>query len=675
MVMACLSISPYASTAWAGTPASNQIAASGLALQAGIDVESTSLADLYRGETIYFVTRLNRGSSLAGADHELEYRWYAGDRLELQFSGNQSLPNPPEVFWALVHPGHFGPGPHRAVLLIDGAVVDEHIFDVHLESRLPDKAVAVRPAPREPRASDQLERDTITGQARQWLQSGDTDSLDRAADRYRASRERTAAGYWKLAALYHVANDLHESDAGSPHWAQLDELCVRWLARRPESIAAVIMRAKLMLAQAWVARGTAPGKDVSSAGRAVFRERVESARQVLDSHASVARQDPEWYALRITVAMAQGAPAAQIFQRASDALDRQPLYYGIHFAAEKALEPRWGGSEAWIVRYVTRALERSRPIEGNQAYVRIYFNVAKNAQRPIDELNLTGAKLPRMVESYNEVLRAFPDPHNREVARALMCLGGDSAHYRDLGHRGDDAVPAVASWDSPEWRQHCDQLAFEGIAQPAALTERVGTLVSFLKGFGEAFWGTIGAAALVLWLGLELLFRIGLRKSTEPRPSAIDPFDPARYPRYYYVLGGRAVLSNHWAVRMAVMGIAAAWALSTVPWPEPAFDGAAFGLCVAVSLVGLFMILRRVSSRVLLTSDAIEVRSLWNHRRLARDAIRARSPFSATAHSVVLYPSTGTRLPLVIPLVNNADDEFWQWFAPLAVLEQPLRVA
>jgi hypothetical protein len=87
------------------------------------------------------------------------------------------------------------------------------------------------------------------------------------------------------------------------------------------------------------------------------------------------------------------------------------------------------------------------------------------------------------------------------------------------------------------------------------------------------------------------------------------------------------------------------------------------------------MILRRVSSRVLLTSDAIEVRSLWNHRRLARDAIRARSPFSATAHSVVLYPSTGTRLPLVIPLVNNADDEFWQWFAPLAVLEQPLRVA
>jgi len=521
----------------------------------------------------------------------------------------------------------------------------------------------------EARPSDQQVRDDITKQARTWLLSGDFEAFDAAADRFRETQERTPAGYWKLAWLYHAANAMDAGDGDSPTWARLDLSCQQWLQRHPQSAAAVIVRAKLLLARAWAYRGTGFAGSVGDRQLKAFRTLTVVAGQVLDSHAELANRDPEWSALRITVAMAQGESSRQIFERASAALAREPLYYGIHFAAEKALEPSWGGSEEWIKRYVAMALDRSRALEGTQAYMRIYFNVAKNARDVVDALNQTGAKQPAMIESYTEVLGAYPDEHNRQIAKALMCFGGDAAHFKALGRPTGDAVPAIAWWDTAEWRRGCDQWAYEGKLAPRSVSAETFTVVSFLRGMGRDFWAPLGWAALALWLTLEGLLRLGWKKpSTDNRSAATDPYDPARYPRTYFVRWRQVALSDRAAIRLAVFGAASAWALTTVPWPDRAFGTAAFSACALAALLAVLTICRRLSTRVLLTADAVELQVLWRRQRIGREAIRGRSAFNWQGAAVALYTERSTDSPILIPEVENADAEFWQWFAPLRLL-------
>ncbi|MFO1394209.1 MAG: hypothetical protein U1F09_10660 [Steroidobacteraceae bacterium] len=630
--------------------ASGVVQESGLSLQPHLDWDTPVLADLYEGESVYFVARLPENSTLAGGMHRLDYRWLAGERAELTFGGSRQLEPHPKAFWAIVHPGHFSPGPHTAVLLIDGKEVARHEFVVHSGKR----------------PSDQQVRDDIAAQGRQWLLSGDTASFDATADRYRRTEERTPAGYWKLAWLYHAANTFDDAKSDAAVWSQLDATCERWRALEPVSVAAVVTCAKIRLAQAWAMRGAGYARDVPEQNMARFDSLVESARRILDEHVEFAPRDPEWNALRISIAMAQNESSASIFERASRALEYEPLYYGIHFATERALEPQWGGSEEWIRRYVDLALDRSRAREGTQAYVRIYFSVAKNARNALDTLNLTGAKQPAMIASFKEVLKAFPDEHNRQVARAMMCFGGDAAQYRALGGPVSSTLPPIAWWDTTEWRRGCDAWAYEGRIEAPSVVNATRGVVSFLEGMGRDFWGPIGAVVVVCWLLVELLLRSVSRPTySDESVGDIDLNDSTLYPRKYFVRWRQVAVSNGLAIRVTIVGAASAWALSTVPWPVPFVGIVAFGLCALASLGSFWVVVRRLGTRVVLTSDVVEVRSLLRSRWMTRAAIARRSPFGWRGRAVVVYGPAGSDARLEIPFVQASDEIFWKWFEPL----------
>lgn len=636
--------------------ASGAVEASGLSLHPDLNTASGTLTDFYDGETVYFVARIPKNSGLAGGSHRLDYRWLDGDREELSFGGDQRLAASPKVFWAVVHPGHFTPGPHTAVLLIDGEEAARETFLVHAGRR----------------PTDQQVRDDIASQGRDWLLAGNTTAFDEAADRYRTTKERTPAGYWKLAWLYHAANTFEGTDGSAPLWGQLDGTCERWQAQRPTSAAAVVMRVKLLLARAWIVRGTDFADSTSGDRMASFRTLVESAREVLDDHADVAARDPEWGALRIAVAMAQGESSARIIERASAALATEPLYYGIHYATEKALEPQWGGSEAWIKRYVKIALERSGAQEGTQAYLRIYFSVAKSARDVLDALNMTGAKQPAMIASFNEVLRAYPDEHNRQIARAMMCFGGDAAQYRALGGRVADMVPPVAWWDTIEWRRGCDAWAFEGKIGNRSTATKTRQLVSFLRGMGPDFWRPVIGAAVLAWLLLEWMLRIVRKPTGSPIPaSGMGPYDPSLYPRTYHVRWQQVAISNSAAMRIAMVGAASAWAITTVPWPEGIFVPTAFVACALASLAAICVIGVRLGTRVVLTRDSVEVRVPWRSRSMYRQLISGRSPFLRDGRAVIVYGTGDGGSSLEVPEVERPDDVFWQWFAPLKEYERP----
>lgn len=639
----------------AGVRASGVVQESGLSLQPHLDWDTPALTDLYDGESVYFVARMPENSALVGQQRRLDYRWLSGDREELAFGGMRRLEPSPKLFWAVVHPGHFKAGPHTAVLLIDGKEVARHEFVVHAEKR----------------PSDQQVCDDIAARGRQWLLSGDTAAFDAAADEYRRTEERTPAGYWKLAALYRAGRMFSDAAADAAVWSQLDETCERWQGRQPVSVAAVVTCAKIRFTQAWVIRGEGYASEVGPAQMARFDSLVESARRTLDDHAELQTRDPEWHALRIAVAMSQGESSAEIFERATRALDQEPLYYGIHGAAERALEPQWGGSGEWIKRYVRLAIERSQAQEGTQAYVRIYFSVAKDAREVLDALNRNGAKQPAMIESYKEVLKAFPDEHNRQIARAMMCFGGDAKEYRALGKPVSDSLPPIAWWDSVEWRRNCDAWAFDGKTSSPSISGATRGIISFLQGMGREFWGPIGTVVFVCWLLVELLLRTASRPAQADNPEAeIDLNDSTLYPRTYIVRWKQVAVSNGLAVRVAIVCAACAWALSTVPWPIPVVGVVSFGGFALASFAAFGVVARRLGTRVVLARDAVEVRSLWGSGAMTRAAISRRSQFGWQGYAVVVYGPAGSDARLDIPFVEASDAIFWKWFEGLEEVEQ-----
>lgn len=608
--------------------------------------------DIYRDETIYYHADLTLGAHASDhAMHRIDYKWIEGPQKILSVGTDQVFTAGSNQTWAFVHPGHFSPGMHKVELYVDQALVDSRPFTVHAEARL----------------TDQAERDALFAQGRDWLLKGDTDSLDREATRLRRSQARTLSGYWKLHVLYHAASVVADTTGESPEWERLQSTMSRWLSDRPESAAAVVVGAKMLVARAWAYRGGGWGRDVGADNMRRFRDLIEEARRMLDEHASTGHQDPEWDVERIVVAKAQGASPSEILARADSALQRHPLYYNIHFAAVDALLPEWGGSEEWIKRYVRMAVDRSSQWEGEQAYVRIYFDLIQDARDPLDTLNRTGAKQPEAMQGLRDLVKAYPDAYNLELARAITCLAGDAPHYRAYGSHESPALPPLAWWDTPQFRQGCDQFAFQGVIRRGTLTQQFNGFMSFFQGLGETYWQITGLVVVSLWMLSEgVVFLITRRVQRRLPPldnSSSHPFDPAYYPRTYLISRGPAQLSNRLAIRVAVLGFAAAWSMYSIPWPDLLPTAVVFTTCLSAGISGIALVVLRLSSRLTLDPDGLQVRTLWNHRTLARYEIRGRGPVPRDAQPLMLYLSTGAALQ--IGPVIDADAALWAWFRTL----------
>ena len=277
-----------------------------------------------------------------------------------------------------------------------------------------------------------------------------------------------------------------------------------------------------------------------------------------------------------------------------------------------------------------------------------------------------------MIASIKEVLHAYPDEHNRQVARAMMCYAGDASQYRALGGPVSAAVPPIAWWDSREWRRGCDAWAFEGKTGPRSIPTQTRHVLTFLSGMGRDFWAPVGGAAFVAWLLLEWMLRTVRKPTGSPwSASAVDPYDPSLYPRTYFVRWQQVAISSSTVMRVAMVGAASAWALTTVPWPDRIFGLTAFVACALASLAALCVIGVRLGTRVVLTRDSVEVRVLWGSRSMGRATIAGRSPIHWNGYAVIVYSSAGGGSPLEVPEVGQPDNVFWQWFAPLKEYEQP----
>jgi len=199
------------------------------------------------------------------------------------------------------------------------------------------------------------------------------DSLDKAADRARSSKERVTGGTWKLYLLYEVVSQPMSGDSATDReWTERLGQLNRWVAARPQSITARVALAQAYLGYAWFARGGGYADTVSGSDWELFRARAGQASDALKEAQNLSAKCPQFHLVTLQVARAQSWPLdamREVFERA---FAFEPSYYHCYREFAYSLFPQWFGQEGDAEAF---AEELARRIGGKEGAF-VYFELA-----------------------------------------------------------------------------------------------------------------------------------------------------------------------------------------------------------------------------------------------------------------------------------------------------------
>ena len=522
--------------------------------------------------------------------------------------------------------------------------------------------------------AEPLEDTAVKEAARALALKGDMRGFDALATSFRQSRERTPSGSWKLGLAYlSITQDLFAP--ADPRWEKLQQAAGDWLAESPDSPSAVALDARLLRAHAWAWHDTG---DTRGDDNPQYRRLLEEAQRVLDEHSEVKSRDPEWDALRIAIAREQGADTSQVLRMAGEALEREGYYYPLHEAVTNKLMPRWGGSRQAVEQYAQMALAHSANQEGTQAYERIYYYIVRSNTDGVPgvEMSEMGVKWPLMQQSLAELTQAYPTAFNRDVQRAITCFTGRAAEMRALGRAETANIVSVAWWDTSEWRQSCNDLAFEGKFVRGSLQHRARAYIAFLRTFGDVFWQRIRFAAFAAFFaiegGLALLAILWSSRATYFAKSADTGwiFNPTEYPRNYAVAASREPNFIRLSLWILLLGGASTYVLAHGDTPDPLELQIVMAGCVMLAITGALMLFSRFTARVVLEPDAVAVLALVGGATMSRQYIHGVREYQRGKgpRLIELVPWRPETASLRLPPVTYEDGHFCAWFDSLPQL-------
>jgi hypothetical protein len=517
----------------------------------------------------------------------------------------------------------------------------------------------------------------VRDSARALLLKGDLAGFDAMATGFRDSRARTASGSWKLGLAY-LSVDQDWFPPADPRWEKLQQAAGEWLAGHPDSATAVALEARILRARAWAFHDAAGG---SGDNDSRYLQLIEEARRVLDAHPQVKDQDPQWDTLRIAIAREQGAGTDQILAMAEASLGREAYYYPLHEAIANKLMPRWGGSRQALAQYAQMALAHSSAQEGSQVYARIiYYMVRSNRDGdPGIEMSEMGVQWPLLQQGLAEMVNAYPSAFNHDVQRVIECFTGRQGEMRALGRLDTATFVPVAWWDNAQWRQSCNDLAFEGKFQHDSLPRLVRSYAAFLGSFGDVFWQRVRWAILGTFFLLEgalaLLAMLAGRTLTWPGSQGLsDAFNPMLYPRSYATAASRDPNFIRLSVWLMIGGGACTYVVAHGDTPDMVVHQSVMAAFVMVSVTGALMIISRFTARVVLEEGSVRVRALVGGARMSRQDIlgvryyqRGKGP-----RLIELVPRDPAAASLRLPPVRYEDGPFRTWFSSLPALALPV---
>ncbi|WP_442782031.1 hypothetical protein [Collimonas fungivorans] len=303
------------------------------------------------------------------------------------------------------------------------------------------------------------ERASMNKYVKLMMQTQNVTELEALSSTYLSTQARTSSGIWKLTVFNTAISLAFDSrHKGPAYWALAEKWARNWVEHYPESPAAHIAYAQMLLNHGWSFRGTGYAKDVEAQNWAPFAEYTQQARTYLETHKTIAAKDPSWYELMAVVAKQQSWPEREFSKLINEGLERYPAFYQIYFAAIGYYGPKWGGNAESIEKFAQAALKRTQSSEGFGMYARIYW-VASQTNYDDRLFSDSLVDWPVMKKGIDDVLKKYPDNWNINNFARFACLSGDKKKTAELISRMD-TPPLMAAWDQISDFQQCKDWAY-----------------------------------------------------------------------------------------------------------------------------------------------------------------------------------------------------------------------
>lgn len=274
--------------------------------------------------------------------------------------------------------------------------------------------------------------------------------LDAMADDFRKSDTRFPGGDQKLRHFYYGLASIEGQACGcggyesSISFEQKNLLVKQWLAKRPQSIAAHIVMARMLTNYAWQARGHGYSSTITVDKIESYKKRLQQAGTYLKGLNP--KVDPLIYGIYTTIARASANPRPTLDSIYTDATKQFPRWFISYSNRADILQPKWFGEPGELATYTQSLLSSPGGEDGKIAYSYVADRLV--GQYRWEELfTVTGLKWPLVKDAYAIREQKYGmNNNNWNILLSLAVAGGDIPTAKmALQHVGSD-------WDLDVWK-------------------------------------------------------------------------------------------------------------------------------------------------------------------------------------------------------------------------------
>ncbi len=288
-------------------------------------------------------------------------------------------------------------------------------------------------------------RKRIQTSLQQLFDDGNLEVLESMAQRWGNGRERFLDGHWKIQTYFDAFREMKFTN--DLHRARAYETIDSWKGDYPESVVPYIIKADMLTAHAWAARGTGYASSVSKEGWSLFGERLAEARSELDAVEDRRAAFPHWFLVMQSVALGQGWLRDAYEKLFEEAVSVEPEYHFFYFYKARYLQPKWFGEPGEWVSFVKSLPGRFPDGRGEELYTFTVWNMRPEVERDIKNqdgryFQDTGVEWAICKAGFERLRQKYPDSmwimnnyaflagkaHDRDTVRVLLM---------ELGNRCD----------------------------------------------------------------------------------------------------------------------------------------------------------------------------------------------------------------------------------------------
>jgi hypothetical protein len=279
-------------------------------------------------------------------------------------------------------------------------------------------------------AGTETELQEFWGHVSDEVQARDFEALDREAEEYRTTGSRLSDGLWKLAVFHLAVADALTGIVGSPRRKQeFESELTAYAKAHPDSKTAPLLMTQTAEAIGFKARGGGYANTVTPQGWRGLATAMDGARAILEANRERLAANPEWYALRMEVALYRGEPQASIQALFDAGVRREPAYLPLYQTMQVTLSPQWHGSDDALMDFINEVGRHSPAAASEGLYARLVWNASPTYSRIERDPRLDWDAMRKGIDA---VVARYPAERNVQEFFFMSCSHPDKETARKL---------------------------------------------------------------------------------------------------------------------------------------------------------------------------------------------------------------------------------------------------